>query len=172
MWVQIDGYFWPYRINDEAEVERFDSQKDKWVPIKPFLMRDSSKGSYGRLCVHMKFKNGRFQNVYVKNLMIDAFFGGRKKGVVYGFKNGSIMDCSRNNLYPTNQTEIAKRSGGGLRKSIEKIDKDDNVLDLYASVTEAADKNFICRKSVTQRCKNRVEDPFALLGYSFRYERG
>ena len=170
-WKPIDGYFWPYRINEEAEIERFDPHYNKWVRITPFLMRDGKKGSYGRMFVNMKLSNGRFKNVYLKNLMIDVFFGGRKEGIVYGFKNGSIMDCSKNNLYPTNQTEIAKRSGGGLRKSIEKIDRFGNVLDLYSSVTEAAEKNFISRKSVTNRCKNRVEDPFALTGFSFRYER-
>lgn len=172
MWKNIDGYFWPYRIDDEANVEWLNPKNNKWIRLKPVIVR-KHKGncSYGYLIVWMKRKNGRFKKVNLKSLMVDAFFGGKKKGVVYGFRNGSFMDCSVYNLYPTTQTKINERFGGGLRRSVEKIDKAGNVLDLYSSVTEAAEANYVSRTFVTNRCKKHAKNPFALTGFSFRYER-
>lgn len=170
MWKPINGYFHPYRINEEAEVEWLNPKTDEWVRIKPFMVRGKRDISYGHLCVRMKTESGRFKNVHLKTLVIDAFFGGKKDGVVYGFKNGSITDCAIYNLYPTTQEEVSGRAGGHLRRSIEKIDRQGNVLDLYSSITEASKKNFMSRKSVTIRCQNKVKDPFELTGFSFRYE--
>lgn len=171
-WRPLNGYFWPYRINEDADVEWLNPKNDKWIRLKPVIER-KKKGNctYGYLIVWMKRKDGRFKQVNLKSLMIDAFFGGKKKGVVYGFRNGSFQDCSIYNLYPTTQTKINKRYGGGLRKSVEKIDKNGNVLELYSSVTEAAEANFMSRCAVIRRCRNQAKDPFALTGYSFRYER-
>lgn len=170
MWKPINGYFWPYRINEEARVEWMNPKTNEWVRLKPFVSREKRGRSYGHLCLRMKTESGRFKNVYLKTLVVDAFFGGKKEGVVYGFKNGSITDCAIYNLYPTTQAELSGLAGGGLRRSIEKIDKDGNVLDLYASVTEAAEKNFMSRRMVTGRCRNQVKDPFKATGFSFRYE--
>lgn len=171
MWKPIDGYFWPYRIDEDANVEWLNPKNGKWVRLNPFLIRPNKGLAYGRLCVRLKLSNGKFKNVYVKSLMVDAFFGGKRDGVVYGFKNGSVMDCSVYNLYPTTQDKIGAKSGGGLRNSVEKIDKKGNVLELYASVTEAAEKNFMSRRAVSDRCKNHIQNPFALTGFSFRYEK-
>lgn len=171
MWKPLNGYFWPYRINEDANVEWLNPKNGKWIRIKPFMTRTKKGGSYGHLCVRVKTESGRWKNVYLKSLMVDAFFGGRKEGVVYEFKNGSLTDCSLYNLRPTTQSKLSKKIGGGLRKSIEKIDWDGNVLELYSSVTEAAEKNFMGRRAVTDRCRNKLQTPFALTGFSFRYEQ-
>ena len=171
MWKKIDGYFWPYRINEEAEVEWKDPKTKKWVRLQPFMVRTKQGGSYGHLCVRMKTESGNFKNVYVKSLMVDAFFGGKKKGIVYEFINGSITDCAVYNLRPRESADFFRGMGGGLRKSVEKIDTRGRVIELYSSVSEAAEKNFMSRRAVSDRCLNHIQDPFALMGYSFRYER-
>lgn len=172
MWKNIDGYFWPYRIDDEANIEWLNPKNGKWIRLKPVIeQKKKGNGVYGRLAVWMKRKDGRFKRVYVKSLVIDAFFGGKKEGVVYSFKNGFFQDCSIYNLYPTTQTKVNERYGGGLRKSVEKIDKYGNVLDLYASVTEAAEANYVSRTFVINRCRKKVKNPFSLTDFSFRYER-
>lgn len=171
IWKTIDGYFWRYRINDMARVER-EKKPGEWIPVKPFIYRDKKHhNSSGRLAIRMKTVDGQWMNIFVKNLMIDAFFGGRKPGDVFIHRNGFFQDCSIYNLIRTTEQKVGERTGGAGRKSIEKIDSDGNVLDLYSSVTEAAEKNFVSRKFVSNRCGKRVKNPFALTGFSFRYEK-
>lgn len=169
MWKEIDGYFWPYRINDMGEVQR-QTRLDEWTPIKSFLVRHKKGYSYGRLCVRMKFADGKWANVFVKNLMIDAFFGGRKDGDMYTFRNGMSSDCSRYNLVRTNEKKVGEKTGGASRRAVEKVDKRGRVVALYSSVTEAAEENYISRKSIWMRCTNRVRNPYLLDGYTYRYE--
>ena len=108
--------------------------------------------------------------MFVKGLMIDAFFGGRKDGEVYMHRNGSFQDCSVFNLVKTTEKDVGKKSGGASRKAVEKVDRDGNVVALYASTVEAAKANYISRKSIWMRCTNRVQDPYLLDGYNYRYE--
>lgn len=170
MWKPINCYFWPYRINDMGEVQRL-NHMDEWVPVNSFVKRDRDhKGGSGRLCIRVKLANGKWANVFVKNLMIDAFFGGKKPGVVYTHRNGAVSDCSVYNLVPSTEKEVAKRVGGASRRSVEKVDKQGRVVALYASVTEAAEKNFMHRKSIWMRCTNQVRNPYLLDGYTYRYE--
>lgn len=168
MWKPIDGYFWPYRINEEGEVQRL-TDSGEWSPIKACLSRTQGH-PYGRLVVNMKRPDGKFRNTFVKTLMIDAFLGGKKPGVCYILKNGMQTDCSLNNIGMTTPTQVGKVHGGGLRKAVEKVDRDGNVVELYPSVIEASRKNYISRKSILIRCQNKVRDPYSLDGYTYRYE--
>lgn len=169
-WRMIDGYFWPYRINEEAQIQRL-VKPGVWRDVAPFLKRRPGT-VYGQLCVHMKTADGVRKNVFVKSLMINAFFGGRKPGEMYGHKNGMTSDCSRYNLFPTNARDVGQRAGGSGRKNVEKIDRNGNVVALYSSVSEAARADFMSRKAVYMRCTNKIEgDPFKLTGYSYRYEK-
>lgn len=51
-----------------------------------------------------------------------------------------------------------------------KIDQDGNELEVYRSIAEAARDNHVDRGVVTARCLGDVQNPFDLLGVSFRYE--
>lgn len=166
-WRLIPGYFYQYRINELGQIEKL-LDSGKWYRLKPFIKRDRYHTN-GKLQMRMRLENGRYSNISVKNLMIDTFLGGRKPGVVYGLRNGSTTDCSVYNIYPSTLHDVLKRTGGINRRAVEKVDRDGNVLELYASVSEAADKNYIARKSILARCKNRMKDPY-INGYTFRYE--
>lgn len=166
MWKMIDGYAWPYRINEKAVVER-EVHPGYWRPITPF-----NSDRLRRLFVHIKRADGRRVNIPVKTLMRDAFMGGERPGMVVSFRNGMYTDCELENLYFTTHTNIGKRLGGAGRKSVEKIDRDGNVIALYASVSEAARKNHMSRKAIQNRLKKRNKwDPFLLDGTTYRYER-
>lgn len=167
MWKMIDGYFWPYRINEEAVIER-QLDSGRWKEIKKGINWKTRQ-----VYVRLKDKNGVRRRVYVKRLMADIFLGGYKKGMVLSNRDGMTSDVSLNNLVWETQHSIGKRYGGGGRRSVEKIDREGNVIDLYRSISEAAKKNFISRKSVYIRCHNKLkmEDPFLLLGFSFRFEK-
>lgn len=169
-WKIIEGYYWPYRVHESGAVERL-LASGRWRPVKPYMCIKPGE-SCGKLMIHMRLPDGRYKNVAVKNLVIDTFLGGRKPGDVYMHRNRMTSDCSVHNLFKTTEAEVGKRCGGGTKRSIEKIDRDGNVIDLYSSVTEAAKQNFIPRRSIWLRCTNKIKgDPFELTGFSYRYER-
>lgn len=168
MWKNIEGYFWPYRINEKAEVQR-QIGPDEWKTLTNFVTRDG--GRYRRLRVRMRLPDGRYTNVLVKNLMIDAFMGGRKPGMFVTFRNGMVSDCALENLVYTTPTEVGKRYGGCCRRPVVKIDKRGRVVEAYGSVSEAARKNYMSTKAVQWRCDKKVRDPYKLNGFTFRYER-
>ncbi len=161
-WVVIEGYRWPYRINEEAAVQKLSG--GEWTRLTPYIHGN-------RAVVKMRTADNRKVDVPVVWLMADAFMGGRRKGVTVIHKNGYKLDCSLNNLKFATVRECAKLSCGNRRKAVEKIDRDGNVLELYASATEAAKKNYMVKNAVGQRCRNELKDPFKLTGYSFRFEQ-
>ena len=161
-WVMIEGYKWPYRINEEAEIQKF--YNGEWVNLKPYYHTN-------RIAVKLRGVDNKKLDTPLVWLMADAFMGGRRKGYNIIHKNGSKWDCSLNNLKFASKRESGLLSCNNRRRSVEKIDQDGNVLELYKSATEAAKKNFMAKNAVGQRCRNELKNPFKLTGFSFRYER-
>ena len=59
MWKSIDGYFYPYRIDEMGNVER-ESKPGVWTPLKPFVQRDRQHDNgHGRICIRMKTPEGK-----------------------------------------------------------------------------------------------------------------
>lgn len=98
MWKLIEGYKWPYRINEDGVVQKNDGSG--WVTLKPYL------SGRRRPCVKMRTVNDGQADVPVTNLMADMFMGGRKPGECVIHKNGAKMDCSLGNLKKGNQTRL------------------------------------------------------------------
>lgn len=169
MWKNIDGFYYPLRINEDAHIEK-QQPNGTWKRISTHVYREQGK-QYGKLCVNLRLKDGSYKTRPVKKLMIDAFYGGNKPGVSYGFKNGSFMDCSLTNLYPATKEQILKRSGGHNRRPVSKIDSKGNVVEFYSSVSEAAKKNHLDRRSINRRCSRKTKRSFDDTGCTFRYER-
>lgn len=161
-WVSIEGYRWPYRVDEAGTVEKF--YKGKWSKLTPFI--------HGRRAVvKMRTTDNRKVDVPLVWLVADAFMGGRKPGLAIVHKNGAKLDCSVGNLKFVSHKTCGLLSCGNRRKAVEKIDRDGNVLALYRSATEAARANYMVKNAVGQRCRNELADPFALTGFSFRYEK-
>lgn len=169
MWKRIDGYFWPYRINDQAEVNRL-TDKGKWVKINP-ISDFSRNPNYPRFIVRMKGADGKFKNVSVKKLMRDAFFPDLPDHIRLAHKNSMVTDCAIENLEPLTHKQCGEKSGGGNRRAIEKVDRDGNVVAIYSTTIEAAKKNYMSRKAIWMRCTKRVKDPYSLDGHTYRYAR-
>lgn len=170
MWKQLDGYFFTYRINEDAVVERL-TPYGKWKPMKLFLYQPKKNVSYVILSVRIKLKTGGFSNVPVKRLMRQAFFPNLPPDIRLGVRNGMCTDCSLVNLYPMTMSDCGKKGAGANRRSIEKVDREGNVVALYSSTVEAAKANYISRKSLWRRLNNTIEDPYYLDGYTYRYEK-
>ena len=161
-WVYIKGYKWPYRINEEGTVQKY--YLEEWVTLEPYLTDNRAR-------VSMRTKENKRVSVPVVWLMADAFMGGRKPGYSIVHKNHYRLDNSLGNLLIVSKKDAAYLSCGNRRRSVEKIDMDGNVIALYKSMKEAADANYISKNSVSERCRNKLKDPYRLTGFTFRYEK-
>ena len=100
-----------------------------------------------------------------------ASFGGQVKGKSITHRNGAKLDNSIWNLKVMSKSDTSRLSGSPKRRPVEMIDREGNVVELYRSQAAAAKANFISKNSVSERCRNRLKDPYLLTGYTFRYEK-
>lgn len=163
MWKQIDGYLWPYRINEDGEVQKF--YKDKWVELHPYV-----SGGRARAMVKMRSVDNKKIEVPVVWLMADAFMGGRREGYGIIHKDGMKLNNALWNLEFRPVSKCGLLSCHSKRKSVLKIDKSGNVVEMYRSLAEAAKNEFVDKNCILQRCKNRVKHPYRLTGYNYQYE--
>lgn len=163
MYKQIEGFKFPYRISDKGIVEK-EIAPGKWQQLVPYL-------NHGSLWVKLRRDNAKSKSVRVMTLMRDYFMGGEKEAMRVARKSASIFDCSLSNLHWIPASKATNRARKAHRRSVEKIDAEGNVIELYSSVQEAAKKNFVATMTVIRRCKNRIKNPCEFLGYTFRYER-
>ena len=50
------------------------------------------------------------------------------------------------------------------------MDREGKVVETYASVREAAKKNYMDKSAVYNRCVGKVKDAYGLDGFDYRYE--
>lgn len=163
MWKDIDGYKYQYKISDMADIIKFDPTKNKWVEIETFR-------NWNRLYVTLAGLDGRRHSVCVANLMADAFMGGKKPGECVTYKNGSRMDCCLYNLQKMTRSDACKKSRYAKRRSVCKVDRYGNIVEVYSSLAEAAEKNFISYSALQNRLYGKVKDPYRLDGFNYVYE--
>ena len=162
MWKDIPGYKFRYRISEEGVVQKLDGEK--WITLTPML-------SNTRAEVSMRREDGSRCKVPVVRLMANAFLGGQVKGKSITHRNGAKLDNSIWNLKVMSKSDTSRLSGSPKRRPVEMIDREGNVVELYRSQAAAAKANFISKNSVSERCRNRLKDPYLLTGYTFRYEK-
>ena len=171
MWKLINGYRWPYRIDENANIE-VSKKPGQWRRLKVYMDYGAGGAKYGhRLIAHLRCLDNKSRKITVKRLMANAFLGGVPEGYCVMMRNGMQGDCELSNLFfmPINE---AKRLGGGrLTKTVEKLDRDGNVVEVYKRITEAARKNFMSENAIYRRCRGKIKDPYSLDGYDYRYER-
>ena len=90
-WRQINGYQYPYRINEEAQVQKWDGKQ--WIDIRARI-------SGNRAVVYLRTVEGKQYKAALVRLMDDAFWEGRAKrdGLHITHRNGVKLDCELRNL--------------------------------------------------------------------------
>lgn len=90
-WRKIDGYQYPYRINEEAQVQKWDGKQ--WIDIRARI-------SGNRAVVYLRTVEGKQYKAALVRLMDDAFWEGRAKrdGLHITHRNGVKLDCELRNL--------------------------------------------------------------------------
>lgn len=97
--------------------------------------------------------------------------GAPPDGMTWYHKNGNQHDNSIENIGLIDRRELGCVTGGrSIRKTVEMVDPDGNVIELYTSAREAATMNHMDLRCVINRCEGRIKKPFALNGYTFRWE--
>lgn len=167
MWKEIDGYQYLYRINEDAEVQR-QMEDGSWRRLRPWYGKGGSGDSGKYLYVKLVVKTGIYRKVPLVRLMEGRFIRARRNGEIISHRNGCGQDCSMWNLYHTTPEKLAKGMSPN-RKSIEKISPSGDIIEIYRSIEEAANRNYISRTAVSKWCRGMIKDPFSI-GFSFRYE--
>ena len=162
MWKTIKGYKYPYRINEDACVEVL--KDGTWLPIKARICGN-------RAVVNMRKTDGKQIRVAVVTLMANAFMGGRQPGCCIRHKNRARLNNELWNLEQVPRNKCNELSKYDLRKPVVKIDREGKEMEFYGSVQDAARANYMSRMAVVRRCRNQLQDPFSLTGFSFRYDR-
>lgn len=160
MWKRIDGYKFPYRINELGEVQWF--RWGRWIPLKVYLTN--------RAEVRLRGADGRQKRVGVFRILDECFCGGyaRKNGLCVGPKNGVQTECTLRNMEYKTQSEIGKKSmARTMRKTVVRYDRDGEAT-VYGSISEAARGNGITTSGLDRRLYGGVLDP---RGYRFEVER-
>lgn len=171
-WRDIPGTDGKYQISSTGEV-RHVWPSGLTTPLQPFAKprkRKDGKWIGSRICLKLRI-DGKNSTRMLFSCLTSAWLGPPPPGMVYYHKNGVLSDNHLSNVGLIDKREMGRKSGPrSKRKSVEMVDPDGNVVALYNNAREAAEQNYMYVQGVIDRCENRIKKPFALIGYSFRWE--
>lgn len=173
MWKEITGYYYRYRISDEAVVQRYWPGKNEWR-TKSAYKGGAKRWTGKRLVVKLTVAPNKYAEVPVVDLMVDAFMGGRSAhpNQVVTHKNGCSHDCALYNLVWTTREDLGKRVGGAGRKTVFKVDKNGEVVQIFRSLSECARHEYIHRVTLYRMINKKTPAESSCTGYAYRLEDG
>ena len=169
LWYDIPGYDGKYQASRLGEVRRvYASGK-----VKILSQYTKRFGKTNRTRLYTKLTHNRkSKDVSILSIMVKTFFGKIPQGKVAYHINLSTWDNRLDNIGFISQKELGKLTGIKADKNIRvvKLDNKGNIIEIYNSVREAGRKNNMSYQTVSDRCHNRVKNPFALDGYNYQFE--
>jgi hypothetical protein len=172
MWKIVEGYRWPYRINENAVVQHLCDDGVTWKEVHPWPQRTT--GNYGRMVFRVSYGPKHNGLAILTDWMAEQFMGGKAAhpGMVVLHKNSSVNDCALCNLKWGTRQEVGQRYGGNGRRAILKIDKAHNVVEIFRSTVDCCKHEHISRKALWYRTTNKIKeaDAYLLTGYTYAYE--
>lgn len=161
-WKMIEGYKGEYRINEGGVVQK--KIRGEWTTLTPVLSKKR------RVCVKMRTLDNKSKHIPIVWLMADAFMGGHRPGVPILHINGAKFDCGLWNLKFSSYEECGRATNNGRKKTVVRIDRNGEIVDIYPSVTAAAKKTRLPITAIQRRCAGQVKNPYSLDGYDYQYE--
>lgn len=139
-----------YEVSYMGEVRKL--YKTREPKICSAYTKKRQKGSK-RLVVKIKNNEGKWIEIFVHQLVAEAFCGKCPDGYVAYHKNGVITDNFAMNIGYISRHDLAKKTAHkGKCKSVVVIDKQGNEIDYYRSARECARNNFCSYQTVIDRC--------------------
>ena len=177
-WREIPGYDGAYEINFEGEVRSWRYRGERFAKkptmLKPYCRRrrNRNRGQTNCRYVRLTSPDGKSRDVPVMHLVIEAWLGGRRPGMVPYHINGDLADNSVNNIGWTTSSELGKKYGANAKRiPVAKVTESGEVVAFYRSAREAARENHMSYQTVIDRCNGRVKRPFLLDGYNYVWDR-
>lgn len=168
IWRDIPGFDGKYQVSRVGEVRHI-WPSGHISPVKPFLKRNGRHNSR-RMHLHLRM-DGRDITTTLLSVMVKTWLWPAPEGKTWHLKNGFQYDVSLENIGLIDIGDLGRKTGGrSMRRAVEMVDADGNVAALYVSAREAARANNMSVDCVTHRCEGRIKRPFALNGYTFRWE--
>ena len=170
IWRDIPGTDGKYQISRNGDVRHI-WPSGHISAVKPYMKRPKNGRDHGnRLYINLRI-DGKQACKGLFSVMCTAWLGAPPPGMTWYHKNGNQHDNSIENAGLIDRRELGRLTGGrSMRKAVEMVDPDGNVVELYSSAREAASANHMALGCVTDRCEGRIKNPFALNGYTFRGE--
>lgn len=161
-WRDIPGYGGKYRASRAGDVQRV---------FPDGLVRDMTPyRRRNRLFVKLT-ANGKPKEVAMLKIMAETWHRNTNKNLVPYHKNGIAADNHADNIGFISRRELGKMTGHMAgSKSVLKVDKNGNEIEVYRSAREAARQNNMSYQTVLDRCHGKVKNPYALDGHTYRFE--
>ncbi len=170
MWRDIPGTDGKYQISRNGDVRHI------WPSghvsyVNPYMKISKAGRDHGdRLYINLRI-NGKQVCKVLFAVMCRTWLGEPPEGMTWYHRNGNQHDNSIENAALIDRRELGRITGGrSMRRAVEMVAPDGNVVELYTSAREAAAANHMSLACVTDRCEGRIKKPFALNGYTFRWE--
>lgn len=176
-WREIPGYDGAYQISWEGQVRTWRWRGTHYLKEPKLLVqfvrkpRGNNKRS-ARRYVKLTDPQGRTKDVAVIRLMVEVWFGGYPPGKVAYHKNGNTADHCYTNIGFITPRELGKLTGAKSRRMpVAKVNKAGEVVAFYSSARKAAKANHMSYQAVLDRCHGKIKKPFAIDGYTYRFEK-
>lgn len=173
-WRDIPGYGGKYQASRDGDIRRkFESGKVR--DMTPYKKRSAKAKKVLRDRLYVKLTlNGKSMEVPVLKIMADTWKGEAPEGCVPYHINRIVIDNRADNIGFIGRRELGRLTGGTTRrrKTVFKIDRKGEVVEIYRSAREAAKHNNMSYQTVLDRCNGKVKNPYALDGYNYVFEEG
>lgn len=167
-WRDIPGYDGKYQVNRIADVRRvFPSGLVRDMTA----YRKSGRKFRQRLFVKLT-KDGKSTEVPLLTIMAMAWYGTWPESKVPYHINRNIWDNRLENIGFIDRVSLGRLTGhmSSKRKTVFKVDRDGRDVEVYRSAREAAKANHMSYQTVLDRCNGKVKNPYALDGFTYRFE--
>lgn len=158
-WRTLDGFRYPVRVSDRGKVQK-QLPNGEWITRNPYHAR-------GQWRIDLYLANGKRKTFAVSKLVADAFLGGTPPGMCRVHKNRMKHDNAVENIIFLSHSDAAKWQRPARSQPVAKVDKDGNVVAVYKSQKEAAEKNYMSAYAMWYRCHGQTKKTASPDGYNY-----
>ncbi|MCQ2409838.1 MAG: NUMOD4 motif-containing HNH endonuclease [Clostridia bacterium] len=163
-WRDVVGYEGRYQVSRHGTIRRVFRSGVR--DLHPYRRKGNRK-----LYVKLIDKYGEPHEITVLRIVSESWLGPVPDGMVAHHKNGLLSDNRADNIGYITRHELGKKTGKTSKsKTVFKIDRSGEVVEIYNSARQAAKANFCSYQTILDRCHNLVKNPYALDGFNYQFD--